>query len=402
MTKSEVEIKDSISWPKEPQKTLQVECKVSGQDLIDQFPDLIQFGAGALSRAALRIAAPQNPEQDALYFVTQKKWLEKIAASGSGIVILQKGSTPEALTTWPHLNPENALSASFLILESPNVSLAWARIARKFFSPYPQFQVPPEGRIHPTAVIAPTAKLEPGVQIGPYACIGHGAILKNQVIVGSHAVVEPFAEIGENSILHSHSFVGHHCLVGRHCEILPHSTVGKEGFGYAHTREGTHERIPHLGRVVVGDFVDIGANVQIDKGTLGDTKIGEGTKIDNHCHIAHNVSIGKHCLITAGFLVAGSSEIGDHCVFGGRSTVNGHIKISSRSQFAGLSVAQNNVSEAGQYGGYPLVPLRESLRILASLPLLPRLRRQLSQLLSKLSEEENLESASHTENASKL
>ena len=131
-------------------------------------------------------------------------------------------------------------------------------------------------------------------------------------------------DIKSHVTIHAHVYVGHSCVIGHNCEIMPQAVIGSEGFGYAHDHLGNHYRVPHTGRVVLADDVHIGALSTIDRGTINDSTIGQGTKIDNHVHLAHNSIVGKNGLITAHVVMAGSSTLGDNFMVGGNSAIAGH------------------------------------------------------------------------------
>jgi UDP-3-O-[3-hydroxymyristoyl] glucosamine N-acyltransferase len=173
-------------------------------------------------------------------------------------------------------------------------------------------------------------------------------------------------------------------MIGDRCEIHSQSVVGKEGFGYAYDAKGKSVRIPHQGRVVIEDDVHIGSCTTIDRATFDETRIGSGGKFDNQMHIAHNVTIGAHAIVTGGFMVAGSTHIGSRFLAGGRSTVSGHLELGDGVQISGLSAVTKSIAKAGKYGGHPLLPLQDHLKMKAALVHLAQMRRQLNSVLQKL------------------
>jgi UDP-3-O-[3-hydroxymyristoyl] glucosamine N-acyltransferase len=239
-------------------------------------------------------------------------------------------------------------------------------------------------KIHPTAVIHETAHLEKGVGIGPFVVIGANVRIGEGATIAAHTVVEADAVIGAHTLLHSQVFIGGHCVVGAHCEIHPHVTIGADGFSFAPTREGVQKKIPQIGRVVIGDWVEIGASCTIDRAALTETIIGEGTKFDNLCHVAHNVQIGKHCVFAAGFMIAGSSKIGDNCMVGGSTMITDHVSICSGVIVAGKSGVTKDITVPGQYGGYPLEPLRDAMKTIANISHLTRIRKETAKIMKHL------------------
>ena len=276
-------------------------------------------------------------------------------------------------------------SGSYIFL-SPNPKLALALVSQEFFASsritaHHQFC---KENIHPTALIHPSAQLASGVKIGPYSVIGPHCIIEEQCQLASHVVLEDQVKIGTFTEIFSHVTIGSKTLIGSHCIIQSHCSIGAEGFGYATDEEGHHHGIPHMGNVEIEDYVHLGTSCQIDRATFGSTHIGSFTKIDNLVHIAHNCKVGKSCLLTAGFMMAGSSEIGHFFVTGGRSSVAGHIKVTDNVQLAGISAIRKSITQPGKYGGHPLLPLNEYLRNEALLIKLSKFRKDLNRILKHL------------------
>ena len=172
--------------------------------------------------------------------------------------------------------------------------------------------------------------------------------------------------------------------MGNRCEVKPQSSIGSDGFGYSHDEKGNHYRLPHYGPTIIEDDVHIGANVSLDRGTYDPSFIGMGTKIDNHCHLGHNVKIGRNCLITAGFISAGTVVVGDNCIFGGRASLNGGITITDNCLFGALSGITKDIPKSGKYAGYPAVDFKDSLRVQISMTKLPELRAKVAKIVKHL------------------
>lgn len=265
---------------------------------------------------------------------------------------------------------------------SRNVDLVAQKIKKQFVLNTP-YRAPQSG-VHPTAVIDASAEVHPSATIGPFAVLGRNCVVGEGCFVGSHTVVEENTVLKNYVTLHPHVYIGHSCEIGQFCEVKPQAVIGSEGYGYAHDPFGNHYRIPHTGRVILGDDVHVGAGTAIDRGTLGDTVIGQGTKIDNQCHLAHNTVIGRNGLITAQVVTAGSTTIGNNFICGGKTAITGHIEITDNVNIAGFSGVSNSVTEPGQYGGYPLQPLKDFLKVKASSVHLPELRKNMNRVLRKL------------------
>jgi UDP-3-O-[3-hydroxymyristoyl] glucosamine N-acyltransferase len=224
--------------------------------------------------------------------------------------------------------------------------------------------------------------LKPGIH--PTASIHPMALIDSTAHIGAFAVIEAFAVVGADTIIYPHAYIGAYCTIGKRCVIAPHATIGFDGFGFSSDKDYKHTKIPQIGRVVIEDDCEIGAQCAIDRATLTETKIRRGTKIDNYCHIAHNVEIGENSMITAGFIVAGSTKIGRNFTTAGGVHVNGHVTITDNVILTGRAGATNDVSEPGMYGGFPLETHKESLKTLVSIPQIKNIRKQVKKILKHL------------------
>ena len=245
----------------------------------------------------------------------------------------------------------------------------FARITAAMFPsamrPQPIFEgigIAPGSFIHPEARLEQGVTVDPGVVIGPRAEIGAGSIICAGAIIG------PDVRLGRNVTI-GPSVTITHSLIGNDVIIHTGVRIGQDGFGFAMGRHG-HDKVPQVGRVIIQDRVEIGANTTIDRGANRDTIIGEGTKIDNLVQIAHNVVIGRHCVIVAQVGISGSTRLGDFVVMGGQSGCVGHITIGTGAQIAGASSVAGDVPAGERWGGTPARPLRQwgkEIAVLASL-----------------------------------
>jgi UDP-3-O-[3-hydroxymyristoyl] glucosamine N-acyltransferase len=211
-----------------------------------------------------------------------------------------------------------------------------------------------DGRIARSARIEEGALIEPGAVIGPEATIGRGTVIAAGAVIGYRCAVGRDCFIGPNASITN-------ALIGDRVILHAGVRIGQDGFGFA-MGPGGHLKVPQIGRVIIQDNVEIGANSCVDRGALKDTIIGEGTKIDNLVQIGHNVVIGRHCVIVGQAAIAGSSELGDFVVMGGQSGVAGHLKIGSGSQIAGASHAKDSLEPQSKVVGTPAQPLRDWMR----------------------------------------
>ena len=216
-----------------------------------------------------------------------------------------------------------------------------------------------EPPIHPSARLEEGVTVEPGAVVGREAQIGRGTTIAAGAVVGYRVTIGRGCYVGPGaSVMHA--------LVGDRVILHAGVRIGQDGFGFAMGPKG-HLKVPQIGRVIIQDDVEIGANSCVDRGALKDTVIGEGTKIDNLVQIGHNVVIGRHCVIVGQVGISGSAELGDFVVMGGQSGVVGHIKVGTGAQIAGGSHAKDDVPAGARMGGTPAVPFIEWARQLAAI-----------------------------------
>jgi UDP-3-O-[3-hydroxymyristoyl] glucosamine N-acyltransferase len=216
-----------------------------------------------------------------------------------------------------------------------------------------------EPPVHPSARLEEDVTIEPGAVVGREAQIGRGTTVAAGALVGYRVTVGRGCYIGPGASIT-------HALVGDRVVLHAGVRIGQDGFGFAMGPKG-HLKVPQIGRVIIQDDVEIGANSCVDRGALADTVIGEGTKIDNLVQIGHNVVVGRHCVIVGQVGISGSSELGDFVVMGGQSGVVGHIKVGTGAQIAGASHAKDDVPAGARMGGTPAIPFTEWARQLALL-----------------------------------
>jgi UDP-3-O-[3-hydroxymyristoyl] glucosamine N-acyltransferase len=320
---------------------------------------------GEKDREVHEVAALETAEPDELTFAESVKSLELAAASQAGCVLVPEGCILTGRTTIGVANPK----------------LSFVRAAQVLCPPR---KLPPG--IHPTAVVAPNARLAEDVVISPYVviesdvdvgpgtylgvgvCLGEGAKIGSQCVLYPRVSVYPGARIGNRVILHSGV------------------VIGSDGFGYVFA-EGHYEKFPQRGGVVIEDDVEIGSNSTVDRGSLGVTVIGQGSKIDNLVQIAHNVRVGRHCVIAAQTGISGSAEIGDYAVMGGQVGVADHIRIEEGAMIGGQAGIFRTIRKGTKVWGTPARPLDEFKKVYAELAKLPSLARKVKEISRQLSVE---------------
>ena len=265
------------------------------------------------------------------------------------------------------------------ILRCENPYLGFAR-AVAMLSPDP----PVVAGVHPTAIVDPSASIPASAAVGPLAVVGSGVELGEGVMIGAGSHLEDGVRIGAGTRLFPRVTVHRGTTLGERCVVQSGCVLGADGFGYATDDGGVHHRVPQRGGLTIGDDVDLGANVTIDRGSAGDTVIGDGCKIDNLVQIAHNVRIGRNAMIVAQVGVAGSTVIGDRVVLGGQAGIIGHARIGDRARVGAQAGVIGDVPAGMEVSGYPARSHRDQMRAHALFARLPELFQRLKRLEDRL------------------
>lgn len=324
--------------------------------------------------AAAKIAVPADADGSAMiadlaglegagrahltFFSGGREMAEAFARSGAGFCLV------------PQKDLHCQAPDGMILLPAPSVAHAFAAVAAMF---YPDALQQVWVQEQP---VSPQARLGRDVVLGSGAVIGPGAEIGDRVRIGANAVIGPGVAIGHGCEIGSNVSISH-AYIGDRVTILPGAAIGQPGFGFA-SSSGGHVKIPQLGRVIIQDGVEIGAATTIDRGALGDTVIGEGTKIDNLVQIGHNVQIGRHVVLVSQTGIAGSSVVADFAVLGGQVGIADHVRIGPGARLAARSaMVSGQKIEGGQdYGGVPAKPVREWLREIHAVSQLLRRRKQ--------------------------
>lgn len=299
-----------------------------------------------------RVADIASAQESELAFLDPKNARKN---TGAGCVLLIEGTDKRAF--------RSAISV-------PDPKLAFAKVATLL---HPSKIRDPE--IHSSAMVSPDAKVGRDVFISAFVCVGEGSSIGDGTQIRAGAKIGDNVTLGQRCIIHPNVFVEDGCTIGN--DVVLHSgvVVGSDGFGYVKDEDGTHVKFPQIGTVVIEDNVEIGANSCIDRGALGETRIGEGTKIDNLVQIAHNVRIGKNCIIVAMSGISGSSVLEDDVVLAGQVGIADHVTLKKGVVIAAKSaVYSNKVISGGVWAGIPARPIKEFNENFAALRSLQRRR----------------------------
>ncbi len=310
------------------------------------------------------VAPLDRADASHLSILSSAKYVPMFASTKAGVVLVD----PEF---------RNAVGA-------PTARIIVKRPLEKLFSLLPRLypERQPQPGVAATARIGNGATLGARISIGEYAVIGAGSKLGSDVVIDAHSVVGEKATVGDGTHIWPGVTIYPGASLGKRVTIHSGARIGCDGFGYVF-RDGAHNKIPHVGRCIIGDEVEVGANTTIDRGSIDDTVIGRGTKIDNLVHIAHNVRIGEKCLLIAQVGVAGSVTIGDDVILAGQAGINGHLSIGAGARIAAQAGVFGDIPAGETWSGYPARPHRDSLRASAALFRLAGMVRRLEKLLEE-------------------
>ena len=301
---------------------------------------------------------------DAISFLASGKYTEQFRASEAGAVLVPAGAA------LPTEGPRTRIAV-------PDPQRAMARVVEAMF--------PAEstgGSVDPTARLGRGVRLGRDVWIGAHCVLGAGAVVGDRATLAAGVVVEPGVTIGEDSVLDAHVVCYQGTEIGRRARIKAGAVLGGSGFGFLSDRAG-HRQIPHVGGCRIGDDVAIGANTTVDRGSVDDTVVGNGTKLDNQVHIGHNARLGERCLVMGGSVVAGSARIGNDVIVAGHAAVAGHLTIGDRARIGGKSGVTSDVPAGADFTGFPARPHREFLRAQAALYRLAPIIQALESLVAR-------------------
>ena len=295
-----------------------------------------------------------------LTFAENATYFERAAASAASAILVERGL--------------EGLATSKVLIRVPNARIAFARLLALFF-PAPGFAP----GVHASAVVASSAQVDPSAHIGPHCTVGERALIGPGVVLQAGNHVGPDCALGEGVHLFPNVTLYARTQVGRRVIIHAGTVVGSDGFGYVWDGS-VHQKIPQIGNVVIHDDVEIGANVTIDRGALGATVIGKGSKIDNLVQLGHNVVIGEHCIVISQVGIAGSTKLGKNVIIAGQAGLAGHLNIGNQVTISAQSGVMTDIPDGGKWLGSPALPDRDMKRIYLAWQRLPELLRRVSAL----------------------
>ena len=298
-----------------------------------------------------------------LSFLGNARYKPQVATSQASLLLLPKDFVGEPLP-----------NQIWLLVDNPSVALArvCARIEQRL---WPK----PAAGIHPSAVVAPDAHVDPSATVGPLCTVESGAVIGARAHLQAQVFIGRGAKLGDDCWCMPGVIIATECVLGNRVRLQPGVVIGSDGFGYEFTK-GRHEKIPQVGQVVIGDDVEVGANSTIDRARFSRTSVGEGTKIDNLVQVAHNVIIGKHCLLCSQVGIAGSTTLEDYVVLGGQAGVGGHVTLGKGAKAGGGAGITSDLAPGSFVNGNPAIPFMLERRIAILQQRLPDLFKRVAAL----------------------
>ncbi|MDR0787805.1 MAG: UDP-3-O-(3-hydroxymyristoyl)glucosamine N-acyltransferase [Gemmatimonadota bacterium] len=320
---------------------------------------------GDSEREITGVASLDRASPGELSFIARARYLSYLHDTRAGAVLV----TGE----WVKDLPETSAG---IVVKDPQSAMQ--QVLTCFYKP-----APATPGIHPTAIVPASVKVGDGVSIAPYVVLGEDAEIGDRVVIGSHSVIGSRCTIGNDVVIHPHVTVYDEVILGDRVILHSGVRVGKEGFGYV-WKDGGHRKVPQVGGCVIESDVEIGGNSSIDRGSVGDTVVKAGAKIDSLVHLGHNVQLGRHSITVAQVGVAGSTVVGDGVVLGGQAGLGGHLQIGAGARVGGQAGVTGDIAPGVTVSGYPARPHREALRAQAAFFRLPEFIRRLKRLESAI------------------
>ena len=324
---------------------------------------------GPISTEIHGVAGIDRAVAGQLTFLANRRYSPLLKSTRASAVLLEDG------VELPREKGLHALAA----LRTPNPYLAFAHALELFYQP--PLYAP---GVHPTAVVAPSAKIAEGAHIGPYCFIDEGVEVGPRAILHSSVTIYRDAKIGADFFAHAHAVVREACIIGNRVILQNGAIIGGDGLGYAKRADGTWHKMVQSGPAVLEDDVEVQANACIDRATVGETRIGHGTKIDDLVLVGHASQVGPNTMLCGQVGLAGSTKIGENCILAGQVGTAGHLTIGDKAVITAQSGVPNDVPPRSLYSGYPAVENREWLKMMAALHRLPELQKKVNELESTI------------------
>ena len=300
----------------------------------------------------------QNGRESTITFLGNSKYKKYLSSTKASAVIVDEPSLLNDKSGIIHNNPQLAIAK---ILEE--------------FSQNNNINI----GISNKAYVSPSATIGKNISIGHFSVIEDEAVIGDNTVIGSNTTISNNTSIGNNCSISSNIHIYNNCKIGNNCIIHSGTVIGSDGFGFV-TENGTHHKIPQNGNVIIGDNVEIGSNCALDRGTIGDTIVEDQCKLDNHVHLAHNVRLGRGCILTAAVTIAGSVKVGEYCTFAGHVGVAPHVEIGSHSTLAAKTGVTKSLTGGKVYAGMPAREIREQHKRDAVYSEVLKIRKQLEHL----------------------
>jgi UDP-3-O-[3-hydroxymyristoyl] glucosamine N-acyltransferase len=311
------------------------------------------------------VAGIEEAKSGDLTFVANPRYVKFLDVTSASAVIVGKDIQKAKIPVLRHTNPYYAFARAIALFHKPRKS-------------YPE-------KIDPTALLGKEIKVGKGVYVGPYVIIEDKAKLRDKAVILGGSFIGENTEIGESSLVYPNVTIRENVIIGKNVIIHSGTVIGSDGFGYA-KEKGEYHKIPQMGKVVLEDDVEIGANVTIDRATLGETRISKGTKIDNLVQIAHNVKIGENTIVVAQVGISGSTKVGKNVTLAGQVGLVGHIEIGDNVIIAAQSGVRKSIPPGKVYFGYPAKEHSKARKIEAVISLLPQYVEKIRDLEKRIKE----------------
>ena len=300
----------------------------------------------------------QNGRESTITFLGNSKYKKYLSSTKASAVIVDEPSLLNDKSGIIHKNPQLAITKILEVFsQNNNINIG---ISKK-------------------AYVSPSATIGKNISIGHFSVIEDEAVIGDNTVIGSNTTISNNTSIGNNCSISSNIHIYNNCKIGNNCIIHSGTVIGSDGFGFV-TENGTHHKIPQNGNVIIGDNVEIGSNCALDRGTIGDTIVEDQCKLDNHVHLAHNVRLGRGCILTAAVTIAGSVKVGEYCTFAGHVGVAPHVEIGSHSTLAAKTGVTKSLSGGKVYAGMPAREIREQHKRDAVYSEVLKIRKQLEHL----------------------